>query len=644
MARPVVAQVKCQCGFENPYSAATCARCGVSLKAAVGEAATVAIPGLEADPEVIEVWHRLRDATLGEYDIYAPIGRGGMATVFLALDLALEREVAIKVISPGMIQTQSLVERFKREARTAASLSHPNIIPVYAVKEYEGLAFFIMKYVDGRSLESIIRREGPLSIDVAINMLRQVGSALDHAHRKGVVHRDVKPANIMIDHDGWAIVTDFGIAKVADAGSLTSAGLVVGTPTYMSPEQFSGAEIKGAADQYSLGIMAYEMLTGHSPFSATTIAEMMRSHIMDEPESPRKFRADIPDEFASVVLRMLSKNVADRWPSIGEAIDSVQALPKERQEQARTVLISLARDGAAERPRVSVPISPSPARARPTKGPAAGAAQAPPDPAPRKSRVGVLLGGLVVAAGIGGGAWYLQQAPVEPAPPARHVAASVPPVKVVPVVPDSSLRAVDSTPHAPPTAVVVPPKKSVVASAPPARRAPAGKPETAVKAGTGAGALASSVGPAPKQVVTEKAPEKVVEKPSEKVVEKPSEKVAEKVVETPAKPAPQATSQAAAPPPVVAAVPAPTPAAPQVPAGPPAMGFVRIGSRIPLAVLYVDGVATDPLSSLRVVAVQPGKGRRIGVHADGCQPWDTTITVVSNDTSRINLRNPTCSP
>ena len=634
MARPVVAHVKCQCGFENPFSASTCARCGASLQAVAGEAATVAIPELEADPEVVEVWHRLRDATLGEYDIYAPLGRGGMATVFLALDLALEREVAIKVISPGMVQTQSLVERFKREARTSASLSHPNIIPVYAVKEYEGLAFFIMKYVNGRSLESIIRREGPLSIDVTISILRQVGSALDFAHRKGVIHRDIKPANIMIDPDGWAIVTDFGIAKVADAGALTSVGLVVGTPTYMSPEQFSGGPITGAADQYSLGVMAYEMLTGHSPFSgATTVAEMMRSHIMDEPDSPRKFRPDIPDEFASVVLRMLSKNVADRWPSIGEAIDSIQALPQERMDQARTVMIALAREGAHERPRVSVPISPSPARVRPTKQ-ATRQVEAPPP----KSRVGVWVAGILVAAGLGAGVVYMQRPRVVLAPPVSHRADSARATKSAATPDTASRAAIDTvTLAAPPAAVVDPPKKSAVAKPPSTRgatqRATVGSAKSAK--GESAGKDAAPVSSAPVEVI--KGPEPVVPPAA---AGKPAASGA--AAQEPVSSKPDVVQKtdgatAAAPPPAVVTAPAP------VPAGPPADGLLYIGSRTPAAILYLDGKAREPISGLRFRTLTPGM-HQIGVHATGCQPWDTTITITSKDTSRVGYRQSTCPP
>ena len=147
------------------------------------DADTVEVTPLEQDPQTLDLWSQLREATLGEYDVYAPIGRGGMATVFLALDLALEREVAIKVISPDMLQTKSVVERFKREARTAANLSHPNIIPVHQVKEVNGLVFFVMKYIDGRSLDSIIREEGAVGFDLVMSVLTQVGNALHFAHR-----------------------------------------------------------------------------------------------------------------------------------------------------------------------------------------------------------------------------------------------------------------------------------------------------------------------------------------------------------------------------------------------------------------------------------------------------------------------------
>jgi len=185
----------------------------------------------------------LRQATLGDYDVLAELGRGGMATVYLAHDIALDRKVAIKVMSPLLLTGEGMAERFKREARTAGQLSHPHIIPIYAVRESSGLLYFVMKFVEGRPLDSIIREIGPVPIAMVQTILQQVGSALGYAHRRGVIHRDIKPENILL-HDHEALVADFGIALAAsraDPGSrMTEPGVSLGTPLYMSPEQALG--------------------------------------------------------------------------------------------------------------------------------------------------------------------------------------------------------------------------------------------------------------------------------------------------------------------------------------------------------------------------------------------------------------------
>src|SRR5207247_5475005 len=208
----------------------------------------------------------LRQATLGAYEILAELGHGGMASVYLAHDLALDRKVAIKVLAPALLlMGEGMVERFKREARTAAALSHPHIIPIYAVKEDEHVLYFVMKHVPGRALDAVIHDVGPLPIVMVQTILAHVADALGYAHRHGVIHRDIKSANIMLDEDGWAVM-DFGIAKVVQAEGLTMTGVTVGTPTYMSPEQCATRDVTGASDQYSLGVVAYEMLTGRLPF------------------------------------------------------------------------------------------------------------------------------------------------------------------------------------------------------------------------------------------------------------------------------------------------------------------------------------------------------------------------------------------
>jgi serine/threonine protein kinase len=303
-----------------------------------------------APPEMVaelDVLHRLRRAVRGEFDILKEIGRGGMGVVFLARDIALDRLVAIKVLPTG--GKPDAVERFRREARTAASLSHPNIVPVHAVREDEDLIFFVMKYVEGRALDGLLKLTGPLPVPMALSIAQQVGSALHHAHRNGVIHRDIKPANIMIDADGWALVADFGIAKVRSDHHLTRTGVTMGTPTYMSPEQCSGSEVTEASDQYSLGIMIYQMLTGREPFSGDSIAAVVTKHLFEDATPLTTLNPDCPPVVASAVHRMMAKAASDRWPSIRDAVAEFGNLPTHGQSDVRTDLIELVRSADIEK-------------------------------------------------------------------------------------------------------------------------------------------------------------------------------------------------------------------------------------------------------------------------------------------------------
>jgi serine/threonine-protein kinase len=305
----------------------------------------------------------LRQETLGEYEILDELGRGGMATVYLAHDIALDRRVAIKVMSTAL-PDEGLAERFRREARTAASLNHPHIIPIYAVRERSPLLYFVMKFVAGQSLDPIMKK-GALPIPLARVVLAQAASALGYAHRRGVIHRDVKPANIMLDDDGWVVVTDFGIAKVPSATGLTLTGVTVGTPAYMSPEQCMGKEVTGASDQYSLGVVAYEMLTGRKLFTASTAMAMMYAHFHEEPKPLREVRPEIPEDLEAVVLRMLQKEPENRWPKIDEAF-TAPAL--QHDDPITQHLISLATEGGlgARSAQISTPTSPIPPARRST--------------------------------------------------------------------------------------------------------------------------------------------------------------------------------------------------------------------------------------------------------------------------------------
>jgi predicted Ser/Thr protein kinase len=300
-----------------------CPGCGFDLVWDQGMVTTAAVESgafmtTARMPQIIRPVDLLAHATTGEYEILNELGRGGMAAVYLARELALDRKVAIKLILPSIVDGPEAVERFKREARTAASLSHPSVIPIYAVKESDHALFFVMKYVHGRTLSSILRSAGPLPVSLARNVVTSVAMALDYAHRNGVIHRDIKPGNIMVDVEGHVMVTDFGIAKVADARGLTTTGRTIGTPAYMSPEACAGQEVNGASDQYALGVVAYEMLAGRNPFMAENSVGIMYAHVHEDPQSLGELRPDCPPEVASAVMRMISKDPAARFPSLKE--------------------------------------------------------------------------------------------------------------------------------------------------------------------------------------------------------------------------------------------------------------------------------------------------------------------------------------
>jgi uncharacterized protein YjdB len=343
-----------------------CARCGADVSGVQANVATEVVSaegGGRSATQQSALLETLRRATVGEYEVLAELGRGGMATVFLAHDIALERKVAIKVMSPALLSDPGFAERFKREARTAASLSHPSIIPIYAVKEGEHLLYFVMKFIEGRPLDSIIKEVGPLPIPMVQVILNQVGAALGYAHKRRVVHRDVKPANIMIDSDGWAIMTDFGIAKVSEAHGLTMTGATVGTPSYMSPEQCAAKELTGASDQYSLGVVAYEMLSGRLPFAAESVMALMYAHFNEVPTNVTAIRPDTPPGLASAVMRMLEKDPANRWPTMEAGLAAVGGGPLAHDDPIRGHLVTLAAAGAPSQlaKRVSTPVSPMPA-------------------------------------------------------------------------------------------------------------------------------------------------------------------------------------------------------------------------------------------------------------------------------------------
>jgi serine/threonine-protein kinase len=278
---------------------------------------------------------RLAHVLEGAYAIEGEIGRGGMGVVFAARDLALKRRVAIKVLPPELAFRQEIKTRFMREAQTAARLSHPHIVPIHAVGDEGGLVYFVMGYVDGESLAARLKRRHALPAEEVRRIMKETADALGMAHAMGVIHRDIKPDNILLEGTRRRVmVTDFGIAKAlseAGPGTLTGTGIAIGTPHYMSPEQAAGErEIDARSDLYALGVVAYEMATGELPFQAPTVPGILMKHI-SEPAPDIKVRSpDVPDDLAASVMRCLEKDPAARWPtaeSLRRALENRSAGP-----------------------------------------------------------------------------------------------------------------------------------------------------------------------------------------------------------------------------------------------------------------------------------------------------------------------------
>src|SRR6476620_7116026 len=267
-----------------------------------------------------DVLPRITSALDTRYRITRPVGIGGMATVFLAHDLRHERDVAIKVLHPDLAAALG-AERFLAEIKTTAKLQHPHILPLLDSGEADGLLFYVMPYVAGESLRARLERETQLSVDEAVRISREVASAIESAHKQGVVHRDIKPENILL-HEGQALVADFGIALAVTAAGgarMTQTGLSLGTPQYMAPEQAMGERvIDGRADIYALGAVTYEMLVGEPPFTGPTVQAIVAKVMSAEPERPTLVRKSIPPHVEDAVLTALAKLPADRFASATE--------------------------------------------------------------------------------------------------------------------------------------------------------------------------------------------------------------------------------------------------------------------------------------------------------------------------------------
>jgi beta-lactam-binding protein with PASTA domain/tRNA A-37 threonylcarbamoyl transferase component Bud32 len=305
----------------------------------------------------------------GRYRIVRKLGTGGMANVYLAEDEVLGRRVAIKILNDRHAGDDQFVERFRREAKNAASLSHPNIVSIYDRGEAEGTYYIAMEYLDGRSLKELIVARGPAPIHLAVEYARQILAAIRFAHRHGIVHRDFKPHNVLVDAEGRLKVTDFGIAR-AGASQMTEAGSIIGTAQYLSPEQAKGAPVDQTSDLYSVGVVLYELLTGVVPFSGETPVEIAMKHLSTIPPPPSAKRKDVPRDLDLVVMRALAKDPAERYQSAEEMDADLRRISRGTAispvtEEAATAIIARPPPAAVTelKPRAQepVPYAPPPA-------------------------------------------------------------------------------------------------------------------------------------------------------------------------------------------------------------------------------------------------------------------------------------------
>lgn len=264
---------------------------------------------------------RLQAALGDAYAVEGRLGAGGFAVVYLVRDVNLKRKLAVKVLSPDVISSHSVLERFRREAETVAQLSHPHIVPLHFIGQKDDLIYLVMQCIEGGSLAEKLAREKQLSIEDAARIFQEIASALAHAHKRGVVHRDIKPQNVLLDAEsGRALVTDFGIARTAEGGSLTATGMVVGTPAYLSPEQVTGEPSDHRADIYALGVMMYEMLAGQPPFTGATPTAVLMKRLGGPPPPLQSVRADIPAPLADVVDACLATDPNERIQNAADIV------------------------------------------------------------------------------------------------------------------------------------------------------------------------------------------------------------------------------------------------------------------------------------------------------------------------------------
>jgi serine/threonine-protein kinase len=276
--------------------------------------------------------------TLGSCKILKRLGQGGMATVYLGKHLGLNKLMAVKILPPASAQNRRVIERFIHEARAAAKLEHPNIVQVYHVGVEDGYTFILMQYIDGQSLNELLHQLGRLNVHQALSIMKQTARGLAAAHRQGIIHRDVKPDNILINKDGRVRVSDFGLARqIASLGERKSSDIIAGTPYYMSPEHWRGKGVDARSDIYSLGATFYYALTGQHLFEAQSVAVMMKLHMSEPPKSPKVHEASLPDSVCTIILKMLQKSPRKRYQKMEEVVADIERVQQGQDPLAMLV-------------------------------------------------------------------------------------------------------------------------------------------------------------------------------------------------------------------------------------------------------------------------------------------------------------------
>jgi len=322
-----------KCHFENPDDTIYCGKCATQLKSSEEISAS---PTETIEPPKEEL--ATGSTFAGRYQIVEELGKGGMGKVYRVVDKKLDEEVALKLIKPEIASNRKTVERFSKELKFARKIVHKNVGRMYELMEDEGRYFITMEYVSGQDLKGLIRQTGQLTVGKSISIAKQVCKGLAEAHKLGVVHRDLKPHNIMIDKEGNARIMDFGIARSLDAEGITDAKVIIGTPKYMSPEQVEGEAVDQRSDLYSLGIILYEMVTEKTPFDGDTALSIALKHKTQDPPEPREFNTQIPEDLSLVILKCLEKDKQKRYQSAEEVFSELQRIEKEFATEERIVL------------------------------------------------------------------------------------------------------------------------------------------------------------------------------------------------------------------------------------------------------------------------------------------------------------------